>query len=119
MTQQLSDVNNSLTASKQIKGSKECYLLGQKHKLQIFGDNPLYQATKRHLTVKHKTMKNEMKSSITYLFLFRTLAVILVSDFSLSLTASSAKAPDNVGEQLPQTVNNLWNETSDSQRLVE
>ena len=31
-----------------IKGSKERYLLGQKHNLQIFGVIP-YQATKRHL----------------------------------------------------------------------
>ena len=32
-----------------IKGSSECYLLGQKHNLQFFGDNPLCQATKQHL----------------------------------------------------------------------
>ena len=35
-----------------------------------FGSNPLYQATKQHLTVKRsKTMKTEMESEDTYLFL--------------------------------------------------
>ena len=39
--------------SKHIKVSKERYLLGQKHTLQIFAIyNLLYRATKRHLTVK-------------------------------------------------------------------
>ena len=37
--------------SKHIKGSKERYLLEQKHTPQIFCK--LYQTTKRHLTVKN------------------------------------------------------------------
>ena len=35
--------------SKHVKGSEEHYLLEQKHNLQMFGGNPLYQATKRPL----------------------------------------------------------------------
>ena len=43
-------------------------------KSAIFRGNPLCQAAKRHLTVKWlKTMKNEIGSEITYLFLVKLL----------------------------------------------
>ena len=45
------------------------YLLGPNRQSANCGGNPLCQATKQHLTAKQlKTMKNEMRSEITYLF---------------------------------------------------
>ena len=36
--------------SKHIKGSKECYLSGQKHNLQVFGGNPLLSSCKTKIS---------------------------------------------------------------------
>ena len=45
------------------------YLLWHKHTICTFPCNPVCQATKIHPTVKRlKTMKNEMRSELTYLF---------------------------------------------------
>ena len=54
----------STTTEKHIKGSKECYLLGQNTKRKFLG-NPLYQANKTTLKQQlngEKLMKNEMES---------------------------------------------------------
>ena len=67
-----------LTKSKHTKGSKERYLLRQKHNLQIFGGIPLCQATKWHFCF-----------SLAYLpFLFSFLSRLFDICFSLAYFTS-------------------------------
>ena len=54
------------------KIQKNVYLLWQDTQLANFQGNLCHQATKQHLTVKWiKTMKNEMRKEITYLWFFQ------------------------------------------------
>ena len=95
--------NEPVIRSKHIKGSKERYLLRQKHNLQIYRGNPFYQATKLQLNSSWMAKNDEKwdeKLNVTYLFVVELscccmldlalcvyavcacmLAVILASDF--------------------------------------
>ena len=61
--------NQGRTRSKHIEGSKECYLLGQRHNLHIFMVIPFVKLQNDTTVNSKKTIKNQMRSLITYLFL--------------------------------------------------